>query len=73
MKGFVKRIVRDKGFGFIRSSAGQDYFFHKSGLEDGSKTLDRLNETDPVTFEVVQSDKGPRAEQIRVGHLIELD
>lgn len=63
--GKVKTIIRDKGFGFIREeNTGQEWFFHRSGMADRME-FDRLNETDPVTFEPGTSPKGPRASDVR--------
>jgi len=28
--GTIRRLVRDRGFGFIKSTEGKDYFFHRS-------------------------------------------
>lgn len=62
-KGTIKRLT-DKGFGFINSSNGgsKDVFFHASALEN--TTFDDLNEGDTVEFDIVQGDKGPRAENV---------
>jgi len=49
-----------KGFGFIAGEDGQEYFVHKSSLAEGTM----INENDEVTFEVVQGDKGPKAEKV---------
>ncbi len=32
-KGTIKRIVSDKGFGFIADDSGQEYFFHQSACQ----------------------------------------
>ena len=32
-KGTIKRLVRDRGFGFIRDEGGQEWFFHRSGVQ----------------------------------------
>jgi len=58
--GKVKRLVTEKGFGFIVGSDGKDYFFHRSGVQDNG--FDKLLEKDEVTFDVTVGDKGPRAE-----------
>jgi CspA family cold shock protein len=60
--GKVKRLVADKGFGFIRGTNGTEYFFHSTAV-DGDFT--DLREGDAVTFEEVPSAKGPRAEEVR--------
>ena len=63
MQGTIKRILRDRGFGFIRSSDGQEVFFHRNGLQQ--MDFDSLKEGSTVEFEVEQSDKGPRATNVR--------
>ncbi|HZR23178.1 MAG TPA: cold shock domain-containing protein [Vicinamibacterales bacterium] len=62
-QGTIKRVVKDKGFGFIRDDHGNDYFFHRSSV-DGDFT--RLNEGQQVAFEEEDSPKGPRAGNVRV-------
>jgi CspA family cold shock protein len=64
MKGKVKWFNPDKGFGFITPEDGsKDLFAHHSAIQmDGFKTLE---ENQAVEFEVEQSDKGPRAANIR--------
>ena len=63
MQGSIKRIVRDRGFGFIRSTDGQEVFFHRKSLQQ--LTFEGLQEGSTVEFEVEQSDKGPRATNVR--------
>ena len=63
MTGTIKRLT-DKGFGFIAQDGEEkDLFFHSSALID--VTFDELREGDAVTFEVEQSDKGPRATNVQ--------
>jgi CspA family cold shock protein len=62
--GTIKRLVRDRGFGFIRDDGGQEWFFHRSAVSNG--VFDQLNEGQRVTFEEEPSNKGPRANNIRV-------
>lgn len=64
MTGTIKKVVADRGFGFITSSDDKDYFFHRSSL-DSSLDFDQLNGGEKVEFEIEQSDKGPRATQVR--------
>jgi CspA family cold shock protein len=60
--GTVKWFKDSKGFGFITQEDGTDVFAHFSGIQgDGFKTL---AEGDEVSFDVVQGDKGPKAENI---------
>ena len=61
--GTIKRVVRDKGFGFIADdNQQQEYFFHSSACR-GTR-FEELREGQRVTFEVGQSAKGPRAENV---------
>lgn len=63
MTGSVKRLT-DKGFGFITPEGQEkDVFFHLSALIDVN--FDDLRVGDMVTFEVEDSDKGPRAVDVR--------
>ena len=49
MTGTIKRIVQDKGFGFIKPDDGtEDIFFHRSRLEPGAQFED-LREGDEVS------------------------
>ena len=64
MSGTIKRLVGDKGFGFILAADGNEYFFHHSGCRDVA--FEELREAQPVTFERGQGPKGPRAENIRL-------
>ena len=64
MNGTVKTKT-DKGFGFIaREGEEKDLFFHSNNLVD--ITYDELEEGASVTFDVVDSDKGPRAENVKL-------
>ena len=63
MQGTIKRLIMDKGFGFIAvegQEGGKDLFFHVSGLSQGLRIED-LQEGDAVTFEASESPKGPCA------------
>jgi CspA family cold shock protein len=61
--GTIKRLVRDRGFGFIRDDGGQEWFFHRSSVKAGS--FEQLNEGQRVSFDEEPSAKGPRAGNIR--------
>ncbi|MBI2444367.1 MAG: cold shock domain-containing protein [Candidatus Magasanikbacteria bacterium] len=66
MKGTIKRLVAEKNFGFIGPEDGsQDIFFHATGLQ--GVEFRELNVGDVVTFEVEQSEKGPRAAKVARG------
>ncbi len=59
-EGTVKFYNEVKRFGFIAGDDGKEYFVHESGLKEGT----RLREGDKVNFEVVEGEKGPKAEQV---------
>jgi CspA family cold shock protein len=61
--GTIKKVVADRGFGFITADDGKDYFFHRNAL-DSSLDFDRLNGGEKVDFEIEQSPKGPRANRV---------
>jgi len=62
--GTIKKIVADRGFGFVTDERGADYFFHRNELES-SLDFDRLQGGERVEFQVQQSPKGPRAVQVK--------
>jgi CspA family cold shock protein len=61
--GTIKKVVSDRGFGFIAAEDTKEYFFHRGGL-DSSLDFDRLVGGERVEFEIEQSPKGPRATQV---------
>lgn len=60
MEGKVKFFNNMRGFGFIAGEDSKEYFVHQSGLKEGTI----INENDVVTFEVVQGDRGPKADKV---------
>ena len=62
--GSIKKVVSDRGFGFITTPDQKDYFFHRDAL-DSSLDFDRLMGGETVEFEIEQSPKGPRASRVR--------
>ena len=59
--GTIKRLVSDKGFGFVRSdSSTVEYFFHRQDCPG----YDSLKEGHRVTFEPGEGPKGPRASKV---------
>lgn len=62
--GKIKKLVSERGFGFISDTDGREVFFHQSGLNDGS--FNSLREGQEVEFEVEKSSKGPRAINVHV-------
>ena len=61
--GTIKKVVADRGFGFITADDTKEYFFHRNSL-DSSLDFDRLVGGEKVEFEIEQSPKGPRAERV---------
>ncbi len=58
-QGTIVRLT-DRGFGFIaREGQEKDLFFHANELKNVQ--FNDLKEGDKVTFEVVESPKGPSA------------
>ena len=60
--GTIKRLT-DKGFGFIATDDGIEYFFHQSACT--GIRFDDLREGQTVSFTVGQGPKGPRAENVQ--------
>ncbi|HVX63998.1 MAG TPA: cold shock domain-containing protein [Pirellulales bacterium] len=63
--GTIKKLVMDKGFGFIAMDNGKDVFFHHSVVAD--QQFDNLTEGQRVEFEIQQGGdggKGPRASAV---------
>ena len=59
MTGQIKRLDRERGFGFIRpDGASEDVFFHTSALE--GLVFDQLNEGQTVSFEKQPDERDPR-------------
>lgn len=49
MKGTIARLVKDRGFGFIKTEDGHDIFFHATGVKDIS--FEELTEGQSVSYE----------------------
>lgn len=62
--GTIKRVISERGFGFIAAPDGKEYFFHKDGLAS-SLDFDRLVGGESVSFEVEAGPKGARAVQVQ--------
>jgi CspA family cold shock protein len=61
-EGTVKWFNQRKGYGFISGADGRDIFVHYSNI--AGKGFKTLNEGDTVSFDVVDGEKGPRAENV---------
>lgn len=57
--GKIKKLLRDRGFGFISDTDGREVFFHQASLIDAK--FDTLTEEQEVSFDVEKSAKGPHA------------
>lgn len=62
MKGLVKWFSNDKGYGFITSESGQDYYFNVQSILGA----DLPSNGDSVEFSEKQGNKGPRAVNISI-------
>ena len=62
LRGTVKWFNKEKGFGFITSEEGKDYFVHFSGIV--GEGFRNLEEAQAVTFEVEDGAKGPVAVKV---------
>ena len=61
-QGTIKKVIADKGFGFIQGEGG-DIFFHHTSLD--GLAIETLQEGQLVEYSIGDSPKGPRAENVR--------
>lgn len=61
--GTVKKLVAERGFGFITTDDGKDIFFHRSALAPTIE-FERLVGGERVQFEIEQDPKGARASNV---------
>ena len=62
-RGRIKKMVRDRGFGFIRGEDGKEVFFHRSGM--AGSDYDNIAEGDTVEYVIQEGPRGARAEHVR--------
>ncbi len=62
--GRIVRLIRERGFGFIRSERGQEVFFHRSALPGSS--FDLLHGNEPVEFELGVDPRSGRERAVNV-------
>ena len=61
-QGAIKKLIAEKGFGFIEGERG-DIFFHRSAVVEA--TFETLREGQLVEYEEGRGPKGPRAENVK--------
>ena len=62
-EGKIKKVISEKGFGFIEADRG-DLFFHHSEVQGTS--IEQLSEGQVVEYQIGQGKKGPCAESVRL-------
>ncbi len=62
--GKIKKLIGDRGFGFISDTDGREVFFHQGSLV--AARFSDLSTDQAVEFDVENSDKGPRAVNVHV-------
>lgn len=63
MKGKIKKLIKERGFGFITAEDGKEIFFHRSAVE--GENFDTLEEDTSVEFDLEEGPKGPRATNVK--------
>jgi CspA family cold shock protein len=63
-KGTIKRLITDRGYGFIRTEEKRDIFFHFTDLQ--GVAFDSLTEGQQVEFEIMTTSRGPKAGSVRL-------
>lgn len=62
-RGKIKKLIHDRGFGFIDDTDGREVFFHYKSLTDSR--FGELKEGQELHYDVENSNKGPRAIRIK--------
>jgi len=60
-QGTIKKLISEKGFGFIQGERGE-LFFHHSAVQ--GTTIEALAEGQTVSYDEGRGPKGPRAENV---------
>jgi len=66
--GKIKKLISERGFGFISDADGREVFFHQSSVVDAK--FSDLTEGQEVEFEIEKSEKGPRAVGVSIAKKI---
>jgi CspA family cold shock protein len=64
VKGTIRRLLEQRGFGFIQSEDGRNVFFHRS--EVLRVPFGELQEGQVVEFVVEETPQGPKARRVHV-------
>lgn len=64
MIGKIKKLIRDRGYGFIEAEDEKEIFFHQTSLIDVE--YDSLEEGQQVEFDVENEPKGPKASNVKL-------
>jgi len=67
LKGKIRRLIRERGFGFIAAEDSKDVFFHRSAL--AGEDFDALKEGNSVEVDLERGPKGLQAMNVRVDAL----
>ncbi len=66
MTGTIKKILKQKGYGFIApDDGGEDVFFHRRSMAPRVQ-FDDLSEGDSVQFQTRRGEKGPVAFDLKL-------
>ena len=60
-KGIIRRLIADRGFGFIRTARGEDLFFHRNQLQ--GVEFSNLREGAQVEYEL-EKDRNGRSQAV---------
>jgi CspA family cold shock protein len=64
-EGKIKKVLSEKGFGFIEGER-DDLFFHHSEVQ--GTTIEQLSEGQLVEYQIGQGKKGPCAVSVQLVH-----
>jgi len=65
LEGKIRKLIWDRGFGFITAEDGKDVFFHHSSLSGGDFNV--LKQGVSVEFDLEEGPKGQRAVNVKMG------
>ncbi len=63
--GTIVRMIRDRGFGFVRVEDGSEVFFHHSAMEHG--VFDTLQEGQELEFDIETDPRGRGQRAMNIG------